>query len=186
MRLAIVAVCAIALSCNRSVPKEVPKTDAPPFAVSIVPARSDATARGISMAADTLDTFYVVLTNVSPQPQAAFETWNSWGYYAVSFELRTPDGRVAIIKKTLTVFTKNNPSTFVIPVGEQMVYPIKLDDEWAASAPLPIADEQPIDITLKAVYELKATTESKQQNVWTGRVESPEYHFKFRHWVKHS
>jgi hypothetical protein len=80
------------------------------------------------MAANTIDTFYVLLTNVSPQAQAVFRTSNSWGYYAMSFELRTNDGRVVAITKKPTGFTKNNASTFVIPPGEQMVYPIKLDD----------------------------------------------------------
>ncbi len=153
-----------------------------PFAVSVVPARSASSGRGISMAANTLDTFYVLLTNVSAQGQTVFETSNSWGYYAVLFELRTGDGRVVAITKKQTGFTRNVPSTFWIPPGEQMVYPIKLDGEWVAGARLPIADEEPVDVTLKAIYEVKATPEATRQNVWTGRIESTEYHFKFRHW----
>ena len=158
------------------------KSEKPPFAVSVVPARSASSGRGISMAANTLDTFYVLLTNVSAQAQTVFETSNSWGYYAVSFELRTVDGRVVVITKKQTWFTRNVPSTFWIPPGEQMVYPIELNDDWVAGAPLPMADEEPVDVTLKAIYEVKATPESTRQNVWTGRIESTENHFKFRHW----
>ncbi len=62
----------------------------------------------------------------------------------MSFELRTRDGRVVAIIKKPTVFTKNNPSTFLIPPSQQMVYPIKLDNEWGAASPLPIADEDPL------------------------------------------
>ena len=175
-------VCSTSLHGNSGNPKEVQRTVPSPLAVSIVPAWSASSGRGISMATNTVDTFYVLLTNVSTQAQAVFSTSNSWGYYAVSFELRTSNGRiVAIIKKPIE-FTKNNPSTFVIPPGEQMVYPIKLDNEWD-TATLPIADEEPADVTLKAIYEVKPTPESTRQKVWTGRTESPEYNLKFRHWL---
>jgi len=138
------------------------------------------------MAANTIDTFYVLLTNVSKDAQAVFKTSNSWGYYAVWFELRTGDGRIVAITKKPAGFTKNNPSTFVIPPGEPMVYPIKLDKDWGAASSLPTADEQAVDVTVKAIYELKPTAESAQQHVWGGRAESTVYHFKFRHWSEHS
>jgi hypothetical protein len=79
---------------NNDDSNEVQKTAPSPFVVSIVPAWSWSSGRGISMATNTLDTFYVLLTNVSTQAQAVFGTSNSWGYYAVSFELRTGDGRI--------------------------------------------------------------------------------------------
>ncbi len=138
------------------------------------------------MAKNTVDTFYVVLTNVSGEAQAAFRTSNSWGYYAVSFELQTIDGRAVALTKKPQGFTKNNPTTFVIPPGEQMVYPIKLDDEWDAVPPPPVAGESPIAVTIKAIYEVKPTPESAQQHVWSGRVESEAYHFNFRHWLEHA
>jgi hypothetical protein len=183
--IVVVLACVLsgaALHGNNGSKIDPQKTEKLPFAVSVVPARSASSGRGISMAANTLDTFYVLLTNVSAQGQTVFETSNSWGYYAVLFELRTGDGRVVAITKKQTGFTRNVPSTFWIPPGEQMVYPIKLDGEWVAGAPLPIADEEPVDVTLKVIYEVKATPESTRQNVWTGRIESTEYHFKFRHW----
>ena len=171
-------------SCaNNGNPKEVQKTAPSPLAVSMVPSWSTSSGRGISMAGNTLNTFYVLLTNISTQSQAVFITSNSWGYYAVSFELRTSDGRVVAITKKPTGFTKNTPSVFVIPPNEQMVYPIKLDDEWEAASPLPIADEESADIGFKAIYEVKPTPESASQKVWTERIESPEYHLKFRHWL---
>ena len=138
------------------------------------------------MAANTLDTFYVLLTNVSKQDQEVFETWNSWGYYAVSFELRTDDERIVTITKKPVGFTRNGSTTFVISPDAQMVYPNKLDKAWDAASPLPTADEQPVDVTVKAIYEIKRTRESTQQHVWTGRVESMVYHFMFRHWSEHS
>lgn len=138
------------------------------------------------MATNTLDSFYVILTNVSKETQPVFETSNSWGYYALSFELQMADGRIVAITKKPTGFTRNIPGTFVIPPGEQMVYPIRLDDEWDAVPPLPIADKSPIAVTIKAIYEVKPTPESAQQKVWTGRAESRGYQFNFTHWLEHA
>jgi hypothetical protein len=77
------------------------------------------------MATDTNDWFYVILTNVSKEFQSAFEPWNSWGYYAISFEIETADGRKFTISKKPADFTRNGATTFGIPPGESMVYPIR-------------------------------------------------------------
>jgi len=187
--------CTVALSlafawgCNSLVENKKPpdvsdrNTRTLPLSISVVPAWSGPSRRGISMATNTIDTSYVIVTNVSDDAQTAFETSNSWGYYAVSFELQTVDGRTLTITKKPQAFTKNTPTTFVIPPGEQMVFPVKLDAEWDAVPPLPIADETPTAVTLKAIYEVKPTPESAQQKVWSGRVESRAYHFNFRHWL---
>ena len=159
------------------------KTGPSPFSISVVPAWShEPDGRGISMATNTLDRFYVILTNASGEAQAAFLPFNSWGYYAVSFELQTLHGEKITISKEPQLFTKNIPSIFVIPPGEHMVYPIRLDDEWSATAAPPMADETSIPITIKAVYKVDPTPESARQGVWSGRSESPSYHFYFRHW----
>jgi hypothetical protein len=169
---------------------KVQKADPSPFVVTVVPSWSGqsgpwckSSCRGISMARNTLDTFYVILTNVSKQTQAVFEPSHSWGYYAISFELRTGNGHIVPIRKKQTGFTRNIPSVFLIPPGEQMVYPIKLDDLWVADPRLPIADKESVDVRVKAIYEIGPTPESTQQSVWTGRAESAEYDFEFRHWL---
>ncbi len=135
------------------------------------------------MASDVIDGIYVVLTNTSRQPESVFEPWNSWGYYSISFEMETGPGKVIKITKAPAVFTKNNPGTFVVPPGEQMVFPIKLNDDWNAAPPLPIADEEPVSVAMKAIYEVRPTPESSAQKVWIGRVESKNYHLYFRHWI---
>jgi hypothetical protein len=138
------------------------------------------------MATNTLDTFYVILTNVSKESQPVFETSHSWGYFELSFELRMADGRIVAITKKPVGFTRNIPTTFMIPPGEQMVLPIRLDDEWDAVPPLPIAVETPIAVTIKAIYEVKPTQESVEQKVWTGRTESRGYRYSFRHWLENT
>lgn len=134
------------------------------------------------MAIKSPDSFYVVLTNISKTSQAVFEDRNSWGYQSVSFDLQTQDGRKFIVTKKTHEFTRNVPSTFTIQPGEHMVYPITLNDEWTSSSGLPMADETPIPITLRAIYEVNSTLEASREKVWTGHLESNEYHFSFRHW----
>lgn len=121
--------------------------DQPPFLLSVVPGRS-----GITMAKSNPDEFYVVLTNVSGEPEPVWETWNSWGYQTISFELTTPDGKKSIVSKGPEEFTGNFPSTFLIRPGEHQVYAIRLDKWWETHPALPKRDEMPI--TLKAVYEV--------------------------------
>lgn len=149
--------------------------DQPPFSLSIVPDRS-----GISMAKKEPDEFYVVLTNVSRVPQAVWESWNSWGYEAISFELTTTDGKKFVVSKRPGIFTVNFPSTFVVAPGEHQVYPIRLDDSWETHPVLPKSGEMPI--TVKAVYEAIPTPEATQRKVWTGRAESHSYNFSLRQW----
>lgn len=84
---------------------------------------------------------------------------------------------------TITVrehgFRANAPTTFVVPPGEHMVYPIKLDETWVSVPELPTADVQ---ISLKAIYEIKPTPEGTKAKVWSGRAESKSYDFTLRHW----
>ncbi len=153
-----------------------------PLSVSVVPTKSfeEPYGRGISMAKKSPGDFYVILTNISKDPQAAFEDWNSWGCQAVSFRIETPDGHKFTVSRKPQLFTKNYPSTFGIPPGEHMVYPISLDDEWETTPAIPMTVETPI--TLTAIYEVRPTPESAKEKVWTGHLESGAYHFKLRQW----
>ncbi len=118
------------------------------------------------------------LTKISQEPPVAFFTSNSWGDYALSSE-ETIDGHVVTIRKKPQLFSKNARATVFIPSGEQMFYSIKLDDEWCADASLPISDQQPVPVTIKAMYEIQGTSQSAEQGVWTGRVQSSAYRFHF-------
>jgi hypothetical protein len=155
-------------------PKEV-VLDKPPFSLSIVPGRS-----GITMAKKKPDEFYVVLANVSGLPQAVWESWNSWGYQAISFELTTTDGKKFVVSRRQEEFTVNYPSTFLVKPGEYQVYAIRFDEWWETHPTLPKSDE--MQITLKAVYEVTPTPEATQYKAWTGRVESHSYNFSLRQW----
>jgi hypothetical protein len=146
-----------------------------PFVLSVVPSWSSQKSRTISMADDKAHEFYVVLTNVSKDPQAVFEYWNSWGFATISFECTTVDGRKIVIAKGEQSFTMNAPSTFLIPLGEPQVYAIRLDTSWVPSSKLPFDADGKLPITLKAIYQVGSTPEATEHKVWTGRIESKPY-----------
>jgi hypothetical protein len=152
---------------------------AEPFTLTVVPSRSFPRGRSISFADDKPEEFFVVLTNPTKDIQPVFEYWNSWGYQNVSFEFTMPDGKKLVVSKRPQGFTKNFPSTFLIPPGEHRVYAIRLDKEWEVQPPLAAAETQ---ITLKAIYEVAVTPEATEHKVWTGRIESKPYNLTLYHW----
>ena len=164
------------------VPVNPPSSDSisAPFSLAVVPEFSGSEGGSIAMANYKPRNFYVVLTNISKEPQAVWEYWNSWGYQTISFEFTTASGKKGRILKRQQDFTVNFPSTFLIQPGEHQVYAVQLDQWWQAHPSLPKADEMPI--ALKAVYEVSPTPEASQHKVWTGRVESHTYNFKLRQW----
>jgi hypothetical protein len=187
--IALSSVAGFASSCDNRTHSEPsaaaqnkPSVPAPPFLLSIAADRA-----GITMAHSTphdVDLprrdFYVLLSNVSKQPQTVWEDWNSWGYQAISFELTTADGKKYVLSKRQQVFTANLPSTVVIEPGEHQVHVIHLDEWWETHTALPKTADLPI--TLKAIYEVTPTSESAEFKVWTGRIESHTYNFTLRQW----
>jgi hypothetical protein len=162
-----------------------------PFTLTIVPSSSDF-KRGMSVElthkfhylgeAPTVQEIYLILTNVSNKPQPVFELGNSWGSYAISLEITAADGKKSVAAYR-GIFTKNYPSTFLIPPGEHEVYPIRLDGWWAPKPEMTKQESMPA--TLKAIYniqpptadEMAGTEESDKaiRSVWVGRIESKEY-----------
>ena len=143
--------------------------------VTVVPYRSVGEPRAIPVAGEKPDAFYVILTNTSSHPVSLWETWCSWGYWMLAFELTGPDGTVYSIVKTPTaMWTMNFPASYSIPPGEQQVIPVRLDKEWINRPNFP---ETHTPVTFKAVYEIHESKESKQHNVWSGRIESKAYSF---------
>jgi hypothetical protein len=155
-------------------------TTTAPFSLAVVPSRSFGDGGIISMSHDKSQDFYVVLTNVSGEPQVVWESWNSWGYQTISFEVTTANGKKFVLSRGPEDFTKNNPATFAVQPGEHQVYAVHLDKWWVSNPAFPKADEMPI--TLKAIYQVSPTREASEQKVWTGRVESHTYHFTLRQW----
>jgi hypothetical protein len=180
--LVLVAITACNTQKEAASSKAEPNVQKFPFSLSVVPETSYGEHFGssIEMARDKPRAFYVVLTNVSSQPQAAWEYWNSWGYQTVSFELMTADGKKFLVSRRQEDFTINYPSIFLIESGEHQVYAIRLDEWWETHPSLPKTAET--SVRLKAIYEVAPTPEAAQGKVWTGRLESRTYKFNLRQW----
>ena len=151
-----------------------------PFSLAVVATFGSAEGGAIEMAQNKPRDFYVVLTNVSGESQAIWDSSNSWGYRAVSLEITTADGRTFVASRREEDFTRNGPSTFSVAPGEHQVFAIRLDKWWETRPSLPKADEMPIK--LKAIYEVSLTPEAAKQKVWTGRSESRSYNLTLRQW----
>jgi len=125
--------------------KAQPSVQKSPFSLSVVPETSHGERFGssIEMAHNKPRDFYVVLTNVSSEPQAVWEYWNSWGYQTLSFELTTEDGKKFLVSRRQGEFTMNFPSTFLIEPGEHQVYAIRLDEWWETRPSLPKTTKWP-------------------------------------------
>ena len=94
-----------------------------PFSLAVVPSKSFGDGGNISMSHDKPDDFYVVLTNVSGEPQVIWELRNSWGYQTISFEVTTAKGKTFVYSRGPEEFTKNSPTTAGIKIGVQLNSP---------------------------------------------------------------
>jgi hypothetical protein len=152
-------------------PASVRKPSPSPFLLSIVPSKN----KSITMSKKTeyADEFFVVLTNISKEPQPVFEYWNGWGFRVISFELSAANGKLFVLTLKGDCCDKNTPDTYTIDPSEHQVFAIRLDESWQVQPVLTVVDGMPI--TLKAVYQVNPTRESIQKHVWIGRVESRSY-----------
>ena len=152
----------------------------PIFRVSIVPDQCGLNLCSISTAKKDPPPFYVVLTNQSDKPQLVWEAWNSWGYRSISFEITSSTGKTYVVTKKEHGFTRNFPSVYPIPPGEQQVFPIQLDDEWVGK---PTFDPAGTDrVTVKALFKIEPSKEASAARMWIGRISSRTYNLSLRHW----
>src|SRR6185295_5125408 len=108
----------------------VPQAVSPALEIKVVPERYRTVGSTISMGKENRDSFFVIITNVSDTPQYLWEDWNSWGYYCLSFEIKTQDGIGHKLKRRDTVLTRNFPSSMLVPAGELIIIPVTLDEAW--------------------------------------------------------
>ena len=124
--------------------------------------------------------FYVILKNKTNESKRLFEYWNSWGYQNISFLFHV-SGETRLVTRKHLDFTRNFPSTYEIPSGEVIVFPIIFDQWWHE---LPNIAEGESKVNIQIVYECKPSVESEESKVWTGTVSSKVYEVVF--WRAHS
>lgn len=130
--------------------------------------------------------FDVVLTNVSDKPLRVWESWNSWGWKNLSFEITLSNGQVIYTEQTdAHLWTKNVPSWEQIPPNRHYVFrvnfqPMKQGGVWDNSI-LEYVNESTTKCKIKAIYEICQSDELYEENVWMGRVESEEEEYLVYH-----
>lgn len=115
--------------------------------------------------------FHVVLTNRSGKERRIWESWNSWGYFNLSFEWTGPDGKTVKVERGNRGWDKNFPSFLTLTPGEQHVFDVWFPGDWK-NIPSAIKDGE--EVTLRAVYATAADKDSAKAGVWSGTVRSPE------------
>lgn len=116
--------------------------------------------------------FAVVLRNTSDQPQRVWREWCSWGYFLLSFVVTDLAGKAVAVRRPARVWTKNFPDFEEILPGESLVRDIYFgNDAWESFPRSEKADGNPFK--LQAVFSSPADDQSKEHNVWSGKVVSP-------------
>ena len=114
--------------------------------------------------------FEVVLKNISTEGKRFWKPTNSWGYYALYFDVQDSSGNVLKISKKAISWRKNAPTYMEMPGGGSFVFKANLADEsW--KMPELMAGKYKI----KAVISVSADSKSKLLGVWTGKIESKDY-----------
>lgn len=139
--------------------------------------------------------FNVVVTNRTIRDLQLWETWNSWGYYNLSFEVLDEDGNVKYsITKRPRAWTINGPTWVVVRPGEHFNIPVDFDpDIWAVSVaagrekrtlvPLlaQFATSPKFELKLRAVFRVYPDDETIDRDIWTGTVRSVADEFLIHH-----
>lgn len=121
--------------------------------------------------------FHVVLTNVSEHTARLWETWNSWGFYNLTFELTDAEGKRRTVERWCAGWSRNFASWFLLKPGERYVFDIWFPGEWRG---LPEVKGKAQEVSLRAVYAIPEDDSARTVGVWSGTVRSAEV--KVRLW----
>jgi len=131
--------------------------------------------RGVVLAADEHSHFHVVIENVSEQPQNVIDEWNSWGYFDLHFEFTTAKGERRLMEKQPRNWWRNFFTATTLKPHEVTVWDVYLDGTiWSE---LPVPEQGDATVRLRAIFEQNP---EPGQDVWQGRIESPERQLIFR------
>jgi len=137
--------------------------------VTIVPKGSSNAFDGAYFASINYDgDFYVVMSNKSQNPVRFWKDWCSWGYYNITFDIKSGNGEVYHLKKKETSWFKNFPDYYIVPPGSYFVIPVNFS-RWES---IPDGIRNGDAVSLKAIYSTSSDKYSEEFKVWTGVVES--------------
>jgi hypothetical protein len=114
----------------------------------------------------------VVITNISKQPLGIWRDWCSWGYEQLSFELKDDTGKTWTIHKKEHRFWKNYPDFWTLAAGEPLILNVTLSSDIWETVGGAITDLRGKALTVQAIFTAEPDDQSRENNVWTGRVSS--------------
>jgi len=147
------------------------QSDQPTISVQLaIPATADGTPPRVQLTRAGSH-FHVLLSSHSSSPQRVWDDVNSWGYYALSFELVDDSGAVSVIRRKAEGFMLNYPGWWALKPYGHVVRDVYLSDRihWDG---VPRAMPDCETVKMRAVFEVKPDVESERLKVWTGRVVS--------------
>ena len=108
----------------------LPAVDSSPanLEISIIPSGRNEKFAAIRMYNDH-EPFFVVIANRGSESINFWKEWCSWGYFALSFEMKLADGRTLEIKKQSQGWQRNFPDSFLVRAGDYFVIPVAFSDK---------------------------------------------------------
>ena len=129
--------------------------------------------------------FHVVVTNTSDRDQRLWETWNSWGYFNLHFDVLDGQGNVAysIAKNQNRTWTVNCASSLTLKPGEHFILDVYFDREtWVMPFLKTPKSQGEFKLKLRAVFEITPDAETIEFGVWTGEINSSSDEYTVRYW----
>ena len=129
--------------------------------------------------------FHVIVTNTSDRDLNLWETWNSWGYFNLRFDVLDGMGKVAysITKNQNREWTVNYPSWVTLKPGEHFILDVYFDREtWVMPFLKTPKSRGKFNLKLRAVFEIKPDAEAKKYGIWTGKIKSTADQYTVRYW----
>jgi len=118
--------------------------------------------------------FHVLLRNTTTAPQRIFQEWNSWGYYALCFELTNESGETTVVRKGIAFWTRNGPSYWTIAPNDFAIIDVYFADRGTWGDGFWLKSGNPTGrVKLRAIYQVNADESSKKLSIWTGKITSP-------------
>ncbi len=135
--------------------------------------------------------FHVLITNDSDKDQKLWESWNSWGFFNLRFDILDEKGEVinSIVKTPDTVWTRNFPSYTVLKPRQHLVFDVGLSHrDWVIARKrrpyTPFVQTEDATnknkLNLQAVFEIPKDEETDKQFVWVGQIQTAPETYEIR------
>jgi len=93
----------------------------------------------------------------------------------LSFQITDENGKAMLVKRVRR-YGKNYPDWTIVPVGNHMVVEVSFSPKVWNLSPLPEKDTSR-KLRMNAIFEIPEDKHTREHNVWTGKVSSPEHSY---------